>query len=122
MSAFPPKADILQGGLHVRYVPIADIAWDAGLAAMRSTQSESLLNSVGVGRTEQRWRQRVEALPAFVCKIVSRPNSRYPAGVGIYRASLIEAVKPRALEREKAAACATALALRRAGLLTAATR
>ncbi len=25
MSALPPKADILQGGVDVRYVPIADI-------------------------------------------------------------------------------------------------
>ena len=63
-------------------MPIADIAWDARLAAMRGTQSESLLRSfplfitwiVGVGSTEQRWRKRVEALPAFVCKIVPRPS------------------------------------------------
>jgi hypothetical protein len=95
MSGLLPKADIHKRIEHVCFVPIADIAWDARLAAMRGTQSESLLRSfplfitwiVGVGSTEQRWRKRVEALPAFVCKIVPRPSSRYLAGVGIYRAS-----------------------------------
>ena len=56
MSALPPKADIAEGGCHVRYVPIADIR--------RANCSRGALHGFG-GRTQSALVKLILADKAF---------------------------------------------------------
>ena len=75
MSALPPKVDILQGGFHVRYVPLTDMKCMAGqprystLIATNGGSDSTARLSLGSSLV-----RRIERIAPFCCALLAFPE------------------------------------------------